>query len=201
MTNGDFEIQSNGEPSASPQNRDLVTSRLDHFCNGHGDRLGRFLWERSLSDFALIISELVDGDVAVWMAEKGRLIPVFNGPKAERLERGYTAAINGGLLGQAFTYEQSFGGSSSAGSDDFILDAEMERRLGIRIVSLLATPLYFGAAARGVVSATRFVETAVSPARTPPPFDENETLRFEILVGAIGRLLDERIFSKCFGIR
>jgi len=188
------------EPIASIELRDLVVAQLDRFCCHHGDRLGRVLWDRALSDFALITAERIDADVAVWFAENGSLAPVFNGPRAESLVDRYSCPLGSGILGQAYVMEQSFGGEADP-EGGFLLDPEMDRLLGIRTVSHLVTPLYFGASLRGVVSASRFVEASQTTGAVPAPFDENDVLRFECLVAALGRLFDERIFARSFELQ
>lgn len=202
MMEPDLTEELSHETSASLETRDLVAAELDRFCSRYGDRLGAFLWEGRFSDFALIAAELVEGDIAVWFAEEGALVPVFNGPRSDRLYGKYAASFRSGILGQSFAMEQSFGGSGDGIDEDAsLLDPGMDRHLGIRTVSFLATPLYFGASLRGVVSVIRFVEANSTSPTAPIPFDQAETQRFECLVDALGRLFDERIFAKCFGIR
>ena len=175
------------DPIMSTELRERIVSFLDTFSDAYGSELASQLWSDDMRDASLTCAAVINADVAIWNADDTELAPIFNGPRAESLVGKITQPLNKGIISMVYATEQTFSTSDVRESKDH--DPEVDQLIGIESCHLLASPLYFGAALRGVVSSVRFIDVIENDPKIPPAFSEQDVTTFETMVRVLGNCL------------
>lgn len=146
---------------------------------------------------------------SLWLAidDSQALLPVWNnGPDAERFVGSFKLPVTQGISGFVFT-------SGIAACEAEVCfnqrqHRELDRSLGVLTWAMLAVPLVFGGAARGVITAVRLIRLSDLPdlKRVPESRDEfpadftppaafglADLSAMETTAGAVGRLIEHRL--------
>ncbi|MCC7053295.1 MAG: GAF domain-containing protein [Gemmatimonadaceae bacterium] len=130
----------------------------------------------------------------VWLLRGAALVPAINtGPHADRLVDLFQQPVSQGIIGMVAVTEQSFceNGIEASAQRDGTLDT----LLGVRTAAMLAVPLAFGGAVRGVVSCVLFTREGA-----PRGFAAEHLERLERDVHTAGRLLDLVLLDGVLGL-
>lgn len=153
---------------------------------------------------------------SLWLAvdDSQALLPVWNnGPDAARFVGSFKLPVTQGISGFVFT-------SGIAACEAEVCfnqrqHRELDRSLGVLTWAMLAVPLVFGGAARGVITAVRLIRLSDLPdlqkvpesrgelpdAYTPPAaFGLADLSAMETTAGAVGRLIEHRLTAWVLGI-
>lgn len=153
---------------------------------------------------------------SLWLAvDDGQsLLPIWNnGPDAARFVGSFKLPVTQGISGFVFT-------SGIAACEAEVCfnqrqHRELDRNLGVLTWAMLAVPLVFGGAARGVITAVRLIRLSDLPdlKKVPEsladlPSDYQKQAAFgladlsamETTAGAVGRLIEHRLTAWVLGI-
>lgn len=153
---------------------------------------------------------------SLWLAvhEGQSLLPIWNnGPDAERFVGSFKLPVTQGISGFVFT-------SGIAACEAEVCfnqrqHRELDRSLGVLTWAMLAVPLVFGGAARGVITAVRLIRLSDLPEltkvpdsladlpsdyQTPAAFGLADLSAMETTAGAVGRLIEHRLTAWVLGI-
>ena len=153
---------------------------------------------------------------SLWLAvDDGKaLFPVWNnGPDAARVVGSFSLPVTQGITGFVFT-------SGIAACEAEVCfnqrqHRELDHHLGVLTWAMLAVPLVFGGAARGVITAVRLIRLSDLPylkrvpesrdefpsGYTPPAaFGLADLSAMETTAGAVGRLIEHRLTAWVLGI-
>jgi len=152
---------------------------------------------------------------SLWLAQDGGqfLLPVWNnGPDAARFVGSFRLPATQGITGLVFTS----GLAACEGEVCFNQrqNRELDRTLGVLTWAMLAVPLKFAGAARGVLTAVRLIRLSALPALTrvpesradfpagwvpPDSFSIQDLANMETCSAAVGRLIEHRLTSWALG--
>lgn len=153
---------------------------------------------------------------SLWLAvDDGQaLLPIWNnGPDAARFVGSFKLPVTQGISGFVFT-------SGIAACEAEVCfnqrqHRELDRSLGVLTWAMLAVPLVFGGAARGVITAVRLIRLSDLPDlkrvpesraelpadyQTPAAFGLADLSAMETTAGAVGRLIEHRLTAWVLGI-
>ena len=135
----------------------------------------------------------------VWLLDETgeNLVPAFNtGPDAELLVGKFKQPLSSGLICMVFATERPFLENAvwQHAQQSKLLDA----KLGTQTCAMIAVPLCFLGACRGVVSCVQ-LQRPYSPAPAPPGFKPEQLARVEHAVALLGRLVEFRLLSQTVG--
>ena len=130
----------------------------------------------------------------IWLLRGAVLVPATNtGPNAMSLIDQYEQPVERGLIGMVAVTEQAFCERDMRGNAQ--MDGTLDTRLGVQTTAMMAVPLSFGGALRGVVSC---VQLAGQPDLRP--FGPEDLDLLERQVSAAGRLLDLALLESIMGL-
>lgn len=144
----------------------------------------------------------------VWLAADrgggagpGALHPVFNtGPNAERFVREVAVPLTGGIV--SMVYKQDHPYCENAVHRDPLQDKAADRALGVLTCAMIAVPLHYARAIRGVISCVQ-LKPATGPdgreAPDPPGFSPDDLRHVEHTALVLGRLLDHYFVTRTVG--
>lgn len=153
---------------------------------------------------------------SLWLAvDDGQaLLPIWNnGPDAVRFVGSFRLPVTQGISGFVFT-------SGIAACEAEVCfnqrqHRELDRNLAVLTWAMLAVPLFFGGAARGIITAVRLIRLSDLPdlekvpesrddlpaGYTPPAaFGLADLSAMETAAGAVGRLIEHRLTAWVLGI-
>lgn len=136
----------------------------------------------------------------VWIVEPATesLAPAYNtGPSADKLVGKIRQPLNAGLISMVFAAEQPF--LENQVFKDPKQDKSIDSILGQRTVAMIAVPLYFLGACRGVISCVQLANVS-SSADDPRGFAEADKARVCLASAVLGRLIDYSLLRKTVGL-
>ena len=132
---------------------------------------------------------------SVWLVDRANAwltVGFNNGPDAEALRR-YRQRLDKGLVSMVFANEQPF----VMNGDRTGMDRTVEETLKIRIVTMIAVPLYFLGECRGVVSCVRVARGGESE---PAGFEAEHLAPVKRAADALHALIDGEILARTVGL-
>lgn len=128
----------------------------------------------------------------LWLLDEAQtaLVPVWNsGPNAHRIVNHHRQPLNAGLVSLVCVTGQAIcenGIYRNAGQDP-----TLDRHLGLLTCAMIAVPLHFRRAERGVVSCVK-LKPATPSAPDPAPFSAADLARVTAAVRDLERQMDHR---------
>jgi hypothetical protein len=164
----------------------------------------------------IVLKSIGADEGSLWLAveEGAALMPIWNnGPDAARFVGRFQLPVTQGISGFVFT-------SGIAACEAEVCfhqrqHRELDRSLGVLTWAMLAVPLVFAGAARGVITAVRLIRLSDLPdlrkvpesrdelpaGYTPPAaFGLADLSAMETAAGAVGRLIEHRLTAWVLGI-
>jgi hypothetical protein len=131
----------------------------------------------------------------VWLGTRGAdgavdaLVPVYNtGPNAAQFVGKFRQPIGKGLISTVYAYEQPFCENEVFRNQR--QDPTLDRSLGVRTAAMIAVPLYFAGAARGVISCVQLIAAGSENETLPPGFSMEDLRQVQFAAEVLTRLLD-----------
>lgn len=205
-----------GDPELSPL-ADQLAARREQFAAHCLKEKAAALIDGLPARLADTVLKSIGADEgSLWLAvDDGQaLLPIWNnGPDAARFVGSFKLPITQGISGFVFT-------SGIAACEAEVCfnqrqHRELDRNLGVLTWAMLAVPLVFGGAARGVITAVRLIRLSDLPDLkrvpesrddfpadfTPPTaFGLADLSAMETTAGAVGRLIEHRLTAWVLGI-
>jgi hypothetical protein len=125
------------------------------------------------------------------------LVPAYNtGPNAEQLVGRFKQPLSSGLICMVFASEQPFleNDVSKNAAQSKLLDSQ----LAVQTCAMIAVPLYFLRACRGVISSVQ-LKRANSKEPDPPGFRPEHLARAQITAALLARLIEFRLLGQTVG--
>jgi len=136
---------------------------------------------------------------SIWLHDNTRnsLVMAFNtGSNAEALVGKFSQPLTAGIISMVFANEQGFVENHVFRNSQH--DKTLDTKLRLRTESMIATPFYFLAACRGIISCVQLQQpNAHHEARG---FSEQDLLAVRHTATILGKLLDERILRIVVGL-
>ena len=154
---------------------------------------------RQTMDFAFRQAGAHEG--AVWLAEEATksLTPVFDsGPHAQQFVGSFKQPLSSGVISMVFASEQPFVENEVFRNSRH--DKSLDNLLKVQTYAMIAIPLYFLDACRGVVSCVQ-LKVPDSTGPNPPGFTQRDQAVVRYASTTLGRLIDHRILRATFGLR
>ena len=130
----------------------------------------------------------------LWLVRGSVLVPAFNtGAHAASLVDLFEQPIERGIIGMVAVTEQAFC-ENDIGCNT-VRDSTLDTQLGVVTTAMMAVPLAFAGALRGVVSCVQLAGTTSSPGFSPQHLET-----FERDVNVAGRLLDLALLESVMGL-
>lgn len=130
----------------------------------------------------------------LWLVRGSVLVPAFNtGAHAAALVDRFEQPIERGIIGMVAVTEQAF--CENEMTRNTVRDSTLDTRLGVVTSAMMAAPLAFGGALRGVVSCVQLAGTTPAPG-----FSAHHLETFERDVNVAGRLLDLALLESVIGL-
>ena len=130
----------------------------------------------------------------VWLLHGDALVPAINtGPHAVRLVDLFQQPVSRGIIGMVAVTEQAFCENDIAASAQ--RDGTLDTLLGVQTSAMMAVPLVFGGAVRGVVSCVQFAGDGAARG-----FAAGQLELLEREVHVAGRLLDLVLLEGVLGL-
>jgi len=136
----------------------------------------------------------------VWLVEDATktLAAAYNtGPNAEKLVGRFKQPLSAGLISMVFASEQPFIENEIFKNPE--QDKSLDSMLQLQTYAMIATPVYFLNACRGVISC---VQLAVPGSTAPLPrgFHESDEAAVRHCASTLGRLIDYRVLRAALGL-
>jgi hypothetical protein len=136
----------------------------------------------------------------VWLVEESTktLAAAYNtGPNAEKLVGRFKQPLSAGLISMVFASEQPFIENEIFKNPE--QDKSLDSMLQLQTYAMIATPLYFLNACRGVISC---VQLAVPGSTAPLPrgFHETDEAAVRHCAATLGSLIDYRVLRSALGL-
>src|SRR5262245_21307182 len=135
----------------------------------------------------------------IWLpdAEEKHLIPAYNtGPHAEKMVGKFQQPLNAGLICMVFASEQPI--VENDVSKNSRQSKLLDELLRVQTYALIAAPLYFLKACRGVVSCVQ-LKTSDSGAPDPRGFEFADLTSIQRTVTLVSRLIELRLLGDAVG--
>lgn len=130
----------------------------------------------------------------IWLVRGDVLVPALNtGPNAARIVDTFEQPLSRGIIGMVAVTEQAFAENDMAGSAE--RDGTLDTLLGVRTLAMMAVPLAFAGAVRGVVSCVQLANAAAARGFAPAQLDV-----LERDAHIAGRLLDLALLDGVLGL-
>jgi len=126
----------------------------------------------------------------LWLLDEAQtaLIPVWNsGPRAEQFVGRHRQPLDAGLISLVCVTGQAL--CENAVYQNAAQDPTLDRSLGLLTCAMIAVPLHFRAAMRGVVSCVK-LKPARDAGPDPAPFSGADLAAITAAVEALGQTLD-----------
>lgn len=139
-------------------------------------------------------------EATVWLLDETRtfLIPRFNtGPQAASFVGSFRQSLRSGMLSMVVSTEQPI--CENEVHQNQQQDKSLDRELGVLTCAMLATPLYFGGALRGVISAVQLKPAAIA-APEPPGFTPHHLEALQLTASVLARLVDHQLYALALGL-
>jgi hypothetical protein len=136
----------------------------------------------------------------VWILESATesLVPSYNtGPHADKLVGKFRQPLSAGLISMVFAAEQPF--LENHVFENANHDKSVDSLLRLRTYAMIAVPLYFLGACRGIISCVQLTNLSSAPP-DPKGFDEGAKARVCLAAGTLGRLIDYSVLKKTLGL-
>ena len=135
----------------------------------------------------------------VWLPDLAgqHLVPIWNsGPNSSRIVGGFRQPINAGLVCMVYATEQPFLENDIAHNarQSKLLDLT----LGVQTEALLAVPLHFAGACRGVVSCVQLA-TPLAAGVAKPGFSPDSLAALERTAAVLARLIEFQLLAEVCG--
>lgn len=162
-----------------------------------------------------ILRSISADESSFWLAtdESQTLLPVWNnGPDAERFVGSFRLPSTHGITGFVFT--SGMAACESEVCFNQLQNRELDHTLGVLTWAMIAVPLTFAGATRGVITAVRLIRLSELPelARVPmsrddfpaayvlpPAFSLQDLNSLEAAASAVGRIIEHRLTSWVLG--
>ena len=140
----------------------------------------------------------------IWLAERSggaatevdALVAAYNtGPDAEKIVGKFRQPIGRGLISTVFAYEQPFCENNVYRNQK--QDKTLDQSLGVVTVAMIAVPLYFAGAARGIISCVQL--KPAGEVNDPPGFPMESLRHVQLAAEVVSRLLDHRLVGVTVG--
>jgi hypothetical protein len=205
-----------GDPELSPL-ADQLAARREQFAEHCLKEKPSALVDGLPARLADTVLKSIGADEgSLWLAvDDGQaLLPIWNnGPDAARFVGSFRLPVTQGISGFVFT-------SGIAACEAEVCfnqrqHRELDLQLGVLTWAMLAVPLFFGGASRGVITAVRLIRLSDLPDLkrvpesraefpsdfTPPAaFGLADLSAMETTAGAVGRLIEHRLTAWVLGI-
>ena len=136
----------------------------------------------------------------VWLLDESRsaLIPRFNnGPKASDFVGSFRQSLKEGMISMVVSTELPICENEVHRNQRH--DKALDQKLCLRTCAMLAVPLYFGGALRGVISAVQ-LKPADSNAAEPPGFAPEHLRALQLTSSVLSRLVEQQFYSLTLGL-
>jgi hypothetical protein len=142
----------------------------------------------------------------IWLAEHSEdsggeveaLVAAYNtGPDAGKIVGKFRQPIGRGLISTVFAYEQPFCENNVYRNQK--QDKTLDQTLGVVTVAMIAVPLYFAGAARGIVSCVQL--KPADEVKDPPGFPMESLRHVQLAAEVLSRLLDHRLVGITVGFQ
>ena len=135
----------------------------------------------------------------VWLPDLAghHLVPIWNsGPNSIRIVAGFRQPINAGLVCMVYATEQPFLENDIAHNarQSKLLDLT----LGVQTEALLAVPLHFAGACRGVISCVQLA-TPLAAGVAKPDFSPDSLAALERTAAVLARLIEFQLLAEVCG--
>ena len=142
----------------------------------------------------------------IWLAERSAdppgeidaLVAAYNtGPDAEKIVGKFRQPIGKGIISTVFAYEQPFCENNVYRNQK--QDKTLDQTLGVVTVAMIAVPLYFAGAPRGIISCVQL--KPAGEVNDPPGFPMESLRHVQLAAEILSRLLDHRLVSVTTGFQ
>ena len=192
-------------------------SRFEPFQSGLRERVQSAATALDANTFSSVLDSTMRGvlttafeaagahEGTLWLAERGAppdtsvtsLVPVYNtGPHASQFVGKYRQPMGKGLISSVLAYEQPFCENNVHTNRN--QDKTLDQTLGVVTSAMIAVPLYFASAPRGVVSCVQLTPRDAPPT---PGFSMRDLSRVQLASEILTRLLDHWLIGVTVGWR
>jgi hypothetical protein len=136
---------------------------------------------------------------SIWLhdSRKNSLVMAFNtGPNAGTLVGKFSQPLTAGIISMVFANEQGFVENHVSRNSQH--DKTLDTKLHVRTESMIATPFYFLAACRGVISCVRLQQSEQNHERRG--FSEQNLVTVRHSAAVLGKLVDEKVLRTVVGL-
>jgi len=136
---------------------------------------------------------------SIWLHDTRQrsLVIAFNtGLNAGTLVAKFSQPLSAGIISMVFANEQGFVENHVSRNSQH--DKTLDTKLHVRTESMIATPLYFLAACRGVISCVRLQQ--LDDSHEGRGFSEQDLVNVRHGAAILGRLMDEKILRTVVGL-
>ena len=181
--------------------RGLVESRVDEMsAEVDAATLRQVLDEPTIGVLSLGLQATGASEGTLWIADREEefLVAAFNnGPQSEKFVGKFRQSLGAGIISMVYASSNPYCENEVYHSRD--QDGTLDGNLGVLTCAMIAVPLYFGAAVRGVISAVK-LKPADSDEPDPPGFTGLDAQDLGDLSIVTGRLIDHRLAKICLGL-
>jgi len=151
---------------------------------------------------AVTFDQISASEGSIWLhdnSDSSLVIALNTGPNAEKLVGHFRQPLSAGIVSMVFSSEQSFVENEVYKNSQ--QDKSLDSMLNLRTESMIATPFYFLAECRGVITGVQLQASDTTEQALFSGFSQRDLAAVRHLAALLGRLVDDAVLRAVVGLR